>query len=58
LRTLACGHVAYAGRRRVCPHMLRPAEDEDVAYVRLLTGRGIDADLCGFSANLIQSHWN
>jgi hypothetical protein len=46
LKTLACGHVAYAGRRRVCPHMLHPAEDEDVSYVRLLTGRGIDADLC------------
>ncbi|MFC7533921.1 hypothetical protein [Actinoplanes sp. GCM10030250] len=46
MNTLACGHVAHAGHSRVCPHLLRPAEDEDVDFVRLLTGRGLDADLC------------
>jgi hypothetical protein len=46
METLACGHVAHPGGRRVCPHMLRPAEDEDVSYVRLLNGHNLDADLC------------
>ncbi|GIF42441.1 hypothetical protein [Actinoplanes xinjiangensis] len=46
METLACGHVAHPGRRRVCPHMLDPAANEDVAYVRLLSGNGLDGDLC------------
>lgn len=46
MNTLACGHLAYAGRSRVCPHLARPAEDVDVDYVRLLTGHGLEADLC------------
>ncbi|WP_197686267.1 hypothetical protein [Actinoplanes derwentensis] len=44
--TLACGHAAYAGRSRLCPHLLSPGEDDEIDYIRLLTGRGIEADLC------------
>ena len=40
VETLACGHVAYAGHSRVCPHLVRPAEDDDLDSVRLLTGQG------------------
>ncbi|GAA4445721.1 hypothetical protein [Phytohabitans houttuyneae] len=46
METLACGHVAYAGESRVCAHMVNPAGSGIGGYVRLLTGRGLDADLC------------
>jgi hypothetical protein len=43
---LACGHVAHTGASRVCGHLARPAESDHLAYVRLLTGRGLEYDMC------------
>jgi len=40
---LPCGHVAYASTSRLCPHLIGGDGEE---HVRLLTGRGIDSDLC------------
>lgn len=59
---LPCGHVAYASTRRVCRHLLGPdGPDDDVEYVRVLTGHGMDYDLCcadcdrlGAGAELLQ----
>lgn len=45
--TLACGHVAHASTTsRVCRHLVGPTENAFFEYVRLLTGHGLDADLC------------
>jgi hypothetical protein len=46
VETLACGHVAHAGTSRMCIHLASSAETDNVEYVRLLTGHGLDADLC------------
>jgi hypothetical protein len=44
---LTCGHVAYASRSRVCRHLLGPdGPADDVEYVRILTGRGMEYDMC------------
>jgi hypothetical protein len=40
---LACGHVALPGVSRICRHLLQA---EGLDHVRLLTGRGLDSDLC------------
>jgi hypothetical protein len=40
---LPCGHVAVAGLSRMCRHLLG---SEGGNHVRLLTGRGLDFDLC------------
>lgn len=40
---LPCGHVAVAGTSRMCRHLL---ESEETEHVRLLTGRGMEFDLC------------
>lgn len=40
---LPCGHVAAVGPSRMCRHLLG-TEGED--HVRLLTGHGLDCDLC------------
>jgi hypothetical protein len=44
--TLACGHVAHAGTSRMCQHLVNPVDTHDLEHVRLLTGSGLDADLC------------
>jgi hypothetical protein len=46
VEVLACGHVAHSGTSLVCRHLAGPAEGDDIAYVRLLTGHGLDYDLC------------
>ncbi|MEU4245400.1 hypothetical protein [Actinoplanes sp. NPDC026619] len=46
METLACGHVAHADAGRMCPHLIDPTAAAGIEYVRLLTGRGLDADLC------------
>ncbi|WP_395105999.1 WD40 repeat domain-containing protein [Actinomadura sp. SCN-SB] len=44
---LPCGHVARASRVRLCRHLLGPdGPPDDIEYVRVLTGRGIEYDLC------------
>lgn len=43
--TLPCGHVAHAGGSRMCRHLVDPA-NRDTTHMRLLTGRGLDHDLC------------
>ncbi|GGK66840.1 hypothetical protein Sme01_10260 [Sphaerisporangium melleum] len=43
--TQACGHPAHAATSRVCPHLVAVPENRDVAYARLLTGRGMEFDL-------------
>lgn len=40
---LPCGHVAIAGTNRMCRHLLGTEGD---GHVRLLTGRGLEFDLC------------
>ncbi|MEV0271438.1 hypothetical protein AB0H43_21890 [Hamadaea sp. NPDC050747] len=40
---LPCRHAAYAGSSRMCAHLIG-TEDEE--HVRLLTGHGLDSDLC------------
>jgi hypothetical protein len=40
---LPCGHVAFAGTSRMCRHLLGSEGDE---HVRLLTGQGLEFDLC------------
>jgi hypothetical protein len=47
---LPCGHVAHAGPSRLCPHLIgdEPAEE----YVALLTGVGIEHDMCCFECDL------
>jgi hypothetical protein len=40
---LACGHAADAGSSRLCPDLIGTQDGE---HVRLLTGHGLDADLC------------
>lgn len=42
--TLVCGHVARAGTSRMCQHLI--SFTDNVEYVRLLTGHGLDVDLC------------
>lgn len=39
---LTCGHVAYGGDGRLCPHLLR--EQDDLPHFRLLRGRGAECD--------------
>lgn len=46
MKVLACGHVAHAGAARMCRHLAGLADDGDPAHVRVLTGRGIEFDLC------------
>jgi len=41
VETLACGHAALTGSRRVCRHLLA---EEPPTYVGLLTGVGVDYD--------------
>ncbi|GLZ03602.1 hypothetical protein Acsp03_10690 [Actinomadura sp. NBRC 104412] len=44
---LPCGHVARASRMRLCRHLLGPdGPPEDMEYVRILTGRGMEYHLC------------
>jgi hypothetical protein len=40
---LPCGHVAVAGTSRMCRHLLGSEGEE---HVRLLTGRGLEFDVC------------
>jgi hypothetical protein len=40
---LACGHAASAGSSRMCTHLIGTEGEE---HVRLLTGHGLDSDLC------------
>ncbi|MGH3242542.1 MAG: hypothetical protein ACRDNL_19350 [Spirillospora sp.] len=42
---LPCGHVAHVGTSRLCRHLLDP-EAQDDAAVWLLTGTGLDHDVC------------
>jgi len=44
VRTLPCGHVAYAASARACPHLADPRY-EGGRHVRLLTGRRLEYDL-------------
>ncbi|WNV84225.1 hypothetical protein [Umezawaea sp. Da 62-37] len=39
----ACGHDAASAPSRICPHLLA---DEDLPYVAVLTGHGVEHDLC------------
>jgi hypothetical protein len=41
---LPCGHVAVAGMSRMCRHLF--GSEEGGEHVRLLTGRGLEFDLC------------
>ncbi|WP_191839307.1 hypothetical protein [Catellatospora chokoriensis] len=41
---LPCGPVAPAGPGRMCRHLL--GDDASAARVRLLTGRGLEFDMC------------
>jgi len=46
METLPCGHVAHTGTNRMCQHLLDAVATGGVEFVRLLTGQGIEADLC------------
>jgi hypothetical protein len=47
MEVLPCGHVAYASRIRLCRHLLGPdGPPDDLEYVRVLTGQGMEYDLC------------
>ncbi|WP_306214144.1 hypothetical protein [Actinoplanes sp. RD1] len=43
MKTLPCGHVAHAAGNRLCRHVFDAVRTD---YYALLTGRGIEADLC------------
>lgn len=44
METLPCGHVAHAGPSRLCAHLI--GDDPVEGYVALLTGVGIEHDMC------------